>query len=46
MGNCITKLNAYVLKIIDTFASLDKTTQDLFTNMFKYYGACTEKLLV
>ena len=46
MGNDIIKFNAYILQIIDKFATRGETTQDLLTDIFNSYVSCTDKPLV
>ena len=46
VGNDITKFNTYLLQIIDTLASWLEKLQDTPKNIFKGYGACTDKSFV
>jgi hypothetical protein len=42
----ITKFNGYVRFLIDLLAARGKTLNDLLTNLFKGYGAATDKVFV
>ena len=46
VGKDITNFNTYILKLIDTLAFRGETTQYLFTNILKGYGACTKTFSV
>ena len=46
IGNDITKFNGYVQMLIQTLATRGETTQDLLTNLFKGYAACSDKTFV
>ena len=46
VGNDISKFNGHVKMSLDTLASRGETTQDLLTNLFKGYGACSDKTFV
>lgn len=46
VGNDISKFNAHVKVLLDTLAARGETTQDLLTNLFKGYGACSDKKFV
>jgi hypothetical protein len=42
----ITKFNGYVRFLIDSLAARGETSNDLLTNLFKGYGAATDKVFV
>jgi hypothetical protein len=42
----ITKFNGYVRYLIDSLAARGETSNDLLTNLFKGYGAATDKVFV
>ena len=46
IGNDISKFNGYVKMLIQTLHARGETTQDLLTNLFKGYAACSDKNFV
>jgi hypothetical protein len=46
IGNDISKFNSYVKMLLSTLESRGETTQDLLTNLFKGYAACSDKNFV
>ena len=46
IGNDITKFNAYVKMLQDTLRARGEMTSDLLTNLFKGYGACSDRNFV
>jgi hypothetical protein len=42
----ITKFNGYVRLLIDSLAARGETSNDLLTNLFKGYGAATDRIFV
>lgn len=46
LGNDIVKLNAFVTTRLEALKVRGKTTQDLLTNLFKGYAACSETAYV
>jgi hypothetical protein len=46
IGNDITKFNAYVRILVDSLSARGEETSDLLVNLFKGYGACSDKSFV
>ena len=46
IGNDIVKFNGHVTILLDTLTARGETTQDLVTNLFKGYAACSDKTFV
>lgn len=46
VNNDILQFNAHVKVLIDTLHSRGETTQDLLTNLFKAYAACSDQVFV
>jgi hypothetical protein len=46
IGNDITKFNGYVKMLVDGLSARGEITNDLLVNLFKGYGACSDKSFV